>query len=243
MKDPLCEYAYNWTPYRYGFNNPIAYIDPDGLFESRKEARQYKKENDLKGRVKKSNDGVFTINDKKSHSSTWKEADGTITTGALASAKDKSKREESWKQGGITMSGGHDYPGVEGRDAPYIGDVSTIPGTGMGSPAAHSRGITFLRGMANSFKKWVDSFVSDEKIKKTTTGTGEETNANGITTKERVILMTTELKKKGERRVNIHGDIAEPGDTTRHDITYYSDKSNPDSTVVNRGGSVYTVKY
>ena len=32
--DPLAEKAPNWTPYRYGFNNPIRYTDPAGMFEN-----------------------------------------------------------------------------------------------------------------------------------------------------------------------------------------------------------------
>jgi RHS repeat-associated protein len=32
--DPLAEVAYDWTPYRYGFNNPVIYIDPTGMLES-----------------------------------------------------------------------------------------------------------------------------------------------------------------------------------------------------------------
>src|SRR5690606_27311478 len=31
--DPLAEQAPDWTPYRYGFNNPIKYTDPTGMFE------------------------------------------------------------------------------------------------------------------------------------------------------------------------------------------------------------------
>jgi hypothetical protein len=31
--DPLAEEAYNWTPFRFGFNNPIRFSDPTGLVE------------------------------------------------------------------------------------------------------------------------------------------------------------------------------------------------------------------
>jgi len=31
--DPLADAAPGWTPYRYGFNNPVRYTDPTGLFE------------------------------------------------------------------------------------------------------------------------------------------------------------------------------------------------------------------
>src|SRR5690606_6834647 len=44
VPDKLAELAYSTTPFRYGFNNPLIYTDPGGLFESRKEARQYRKE-------------------------------------------------------------------------------------------------------------------------------------------------------------------------------------------------------
>jgi len=31
--DPLAEKAYNWSPYRYGYNNPIKFTDPTGMLE------------------------------------------------------------------------------------------------------------------------------------------------------------------------------------------------------------------
>jgi len=33
--DLLAEWDYNWPPYRYGFNNPFSFIDPDGMFDTR----------------------------------------------------------------------------------------------------------------------------------------------------------------------------------------------------------------
>jgi RHS repeat-associated protein len=32
--DPMAEENYGWTPYRYGFNNPIKFSDPTGMLES-----------------------------------------------------------------------------------------------------------------------------------------------------------------------------------------------------------------
>ena len=31
--DPLAEFTANWSPYRYGYNNPVKFIDPNGMTE------------------------------------------------------------------------------------------------------------------------------------------------------------------------------------------------------------------
>jgi len=45
--DALSELAPNYTPYRYGFNNPVLFSDPSGLFETEAAARMFAKENDI----------------------------------------------------------------------------------------------------------------------------------------------------------------------------------------------------
>jgi RHS repeat-associated protein len=49
--DPLSSLASGWTPYRSFFDNPIMYSDPNGLFEKKEDAKDYKKENGIRGRI------------------------------------------------------------------------------------------------------------------------------------------------------------------------------------------------
>ena len=64
--DPLAELAPDWTPYRFGFDNPVLWSDKSGLFESRKEAREYRRSeknglNWFNTTIEKQKDGTYAI--------------------------------------------------------------------------------------------------------------------------------------------------------------------------------------
>ena len=93
--DPLAEMKYDSTPFRFGFNNPNFWSDPSGLFETRKEAREYRREHHIKGGITKDSDGSFSINDKKNGVSYFKPEAGSdfvvdsegVTKGVFVEAK------------------------------------------------------------------------------------------------------------------------------------------------------------
>jgi RHS repeat-associated protein len=63
--DKLASLKYDSSPYRFGFNNPNFWIDPSGLFETRKEARKYRKKHGISGSISREKDGTFSIYDNK----------------------------------------------------------------------------------------------------------------------------------------------------------------------------------
>ena len=95
--DPLAALAPAWTPFRYCFNNPVLFTDPDGLFESKEEAKKYAKENGIKtgwmrrNKIVGQSDGTYAIENQKGHKSISKDKELGILTAALVVGGKKSQ--------------------------------------------------------------------------------------------------------------------------------------------------------
>ncbi|SDI27128.1 RHS repeat-associated core domain-containing protein, partial [Flavobacterium omnivorum] len=119
--DPLAEKKYDNTPYRFGFNNPVFWSDPTGLFETRKEAREYRRANGVEGRIQRNGDGGYDINNYKTHTS-------------YSSGDDKGFGNDSHSNDGVVESalvtkskssfGGKDLFDVAGTDLAYAENIA-----------------------------------------------------------------------------------------------------------------------
>ncbi|MCC5922082.1 MAG: RHS repeat-associated core domain-containing protein [Cyclobacteriaceae bacterium] len=69
--DPLADQAPGWTPYRFGFNNPIRFLDPNGLFETESDTKQWAKDNKIRTgwfsrhKVEQESGGSWAVNNRK----------------------------------------------------------------------------------------------------------------------------------------------------------------------------------
>ena len=78
--DQMANAAPGWTPYRFGFNNPIKFTDPNGLFETELDAKQWAKENEIRTgwfsrhKIEQVSDGSWAINNRKEGISYFREA-------------------------------------------------------------------------------------------------------------------------------------------------------------------------
>src|SRR5690606_3071104 len=62
VMDALSELAYDYTPYRYGFNNPVFISDPSGLFETWGQAISFMLEHGISGNIIRSEyDDTYVI--------------------------------------------------------------------------------------------------------------------------------------------------------------------------------------
>ena len=91
--DPLAENAHGWTPYRYGFNNPIFYSDPSGLFEDEDAAKAYAKANGIKtglfrdNKIVKHDDGNYAIENRSARSFTINDKEFGLMSGPIVEGR------------------------------------------------------------------------------------------------------------------------------------------------------------
>ena len=139
--DPLAEKAYSWTPYRYGFNNPVLFIDPDGLFESRKEAKEHKRQEGNQGRVRKENDGSFSIRHSNGER-TLKDKEFGVYTAFTVTAN----KSNSFQEGGIPLTGSGNFePATKARNTdPSIDMSGFAPGGSTSRPNGLGNSIANL---------------------------------------------------------------------------------------------------
>lgn len=136
--DPLAARAPGWTPYRAFFNNPIIYTDNNGLFEDRKSARKYRKEHDdVSGRIRKNDDGTFSINgkttsyfkgDDKGYSGDEHKNDGVIEAATGRPSTKIHHESYKFKQHGGRDDNGQIYPQVIGDNHKNLGTQSVHNG-------------------------------------------------------------------------------------------------------------------
>jgi RHS repeat-associated protein len=135
--DPMAEYAPGWTPYRFGFNNPISYTDALGLFESKDEAKEHAKANGIKtglfrrNKINKNTDAdgnkTYSIDNRKERSSTMSFDDGdggrVVVVGAMALEKGESNAGALAATALIVTQADSPLPGP--ADAVAIGMLAT----------------------------------------------------------------------------------------------------------------------
>ncbi len=210
--DPLSEIASELTPYRFGFNNPIKFFDPLGLFETRREARAWARNNGVRtgwftnGRIRKGRDGTFSVITTDSESGVrtstnhdpetaellgnQSNGDGTVTSVTISPTDPVQTGNNSF----FTVAGWETRDGLMGfpeHDRPMI-----IPAGG--ATQAGARGVTMLGGNLNG-NKAVGQFVNyvfrngKEILKVGKADAGRTTKSTGLPT--RVHQQWRKLKK------------------------------------------------
>ncbi|SIT14307.1 RHS repeat-associated core domain-containing protein [Belliella pelovolcani] len=159
--DPLASQAPGWTPYRFGFNNPIRYIDPNGLFETESDAKQWAKDNKIRTgwfsrhKVEQESDGSWAVNNRKEGASYFRDSslDGLDVVGRRDDGVIKSALVLAQPYDEITATASEIWNSPIARS--YVPDFISIGG-GFTGIAGVGGGTSFeanwvLRGPESSF--------------------------------------------------------------------------------------------
>ncbi len=171
--DPLAELAPDWTPYRYGFNNPISFIDPDGLFEDEAAARAHAKKNDIKLRPKSFLGKLFTsgsrsnIVENKDGTFSIEHADGSmvmdmggeigIQAGVAISPTDR--METSFESGGLLGEAKLVESLRDGseREVPLAAGTAPSPGKSVKAASSLAKGV---RTLSKRIKEHINKLIN-----------------------------------------------------------------------------------
>jgi RHS repeat-associated protein len=124
--DPLTELMPSLTPYRFGFNNPTLYADPLGLFETRGEARRWKRAEGINGRVKKNDDGRFRVD--------FKGSDGSATINEFGYLNYSARAERTGRSSNAIA----ETANYGSADTSIVGGVSSAKGFGVYNESART---------------------------------------------------------------------------------------------------------